>query len=115
MLVTVTNTAGVALNSLDSVDTASAFGDMPSTAGLVATGGGRLRPLPYPFSHIELAAAGSKQLPMNARDWRYKPVPWVPTEPAQDWLVLIQKGWVTVATAAEATSADPEDLFIHEV
>jgi hypothetical protein len=116
MLVTIANISGVALNALDSIDTAAAYGNNSSVAGLVATGGGVVKPLPYPFAHIgTLAIGASKQLPMNPRDWTYRSVPWIPTVPAQDWLVLVQKGWVTVTTAAEATSVDPEELFVHGV
>lgn len=110
MLVTVTNTSGVTLNALAS----ETHGSGPS--GVVATGGAKVKPLPYPFGHIgSLAAAGTKQLPMHPSDWRYKSVPWVSHEPAQEWNDLVQKGWVTLAYAAETGRRDAEELFTAAV
>lgn len=110
MLVTVTNTSGRTINKLDTLT-----GGVGVSA-LLAVGGAKKDPLPYPFGHIgELLAAGTKQLPMHPADWRYKSVPWLPMEPATEWNQLIQGGIVTLATAAEAARRDAEELFMNAV
>jgi hypothetical protein len=111
MLVTVTNASAHKINYLDTITGGS------GTAALVATGGQRLYPLPYPFGHIgELAAAGTKQLPMNARDWRHRSVlNGSPMDASVEWQMLVQAGVVTLAVAAEATGINQEDLFLNAV
>jgi len=115
LIVTLTNTSGVTLNALDSVDTTT-FYSTPSVAGLQATGGGVVKPLPYPFDRIgSLANSATKVLSMHTADWLYKAVPWLPETPAMQWNVLVQKGWVTLGIAAESTSQDQFDAFVHAV
>ena len=110
MLVTVTNlSSSVSLNSLDTLT----GGTGPSA--LLATGGARVRPLPYPFGHVELAASGSKQLGMNVRDWRHKVLPGVPMEPGEEWQQLVQGGVVSVALAVQAGQVDPESVAVDTI
>lgn len=100
MLVTITNTSGRILNAADVHD-----------GGSGAVGGERKDPLPYPFGHIgSLAIAGTRQLSMRGKDWRYKSVPWLAMEPSEEWNILVQRGDVTMAFAAEATVRDQEEL-----
>lgn len=110
MLVTVTNTSGRTINALDAITGGT------GPAAVYATGGNRTDPLPYPFGHIgPLANSATKQLPMQARDWRYKSVPWLPMEPSKEWQQLVQAGIVTLAVATEANERDQEDIFIDAV
>jgi hypothetical protein len=109
MLTTVTNTSGVTINGLDSFTTDSGQG---GPAVLTATGGARKFPLPYPFAHIgALANSGTKQLPMHPQDWRFKPVPYMPFEPRDEWQTLVQRGIVTLAYASQTGRRDVEELF----
>ncbi len=109
MLVTVTNTSGAAMNG------AATYTSGSGTATVLATGGARSNPLPFPFGHIgELAASGTKQLPVHPRDFRYKPVPWVSMEPGEEWNQLVQAGKVTLAFASQATRNDVEELFLGD-
>jgi hypothetical protein len=111
MLATVTNTSGRTINKLDSY-----LGYAGGLGVSSAVGGNRTDPLPYPFGHIgELAAAGTKQLPMHPRDFRYKAVPSMPREAGEDWQVMIQAGVVTLAFAAETGRRDSEELFVNAV
>lgn len=113
MIVTVTNTChiagvGVTLNETETYTSGS------GPAGIIATGGNRVRPLPYPFGHIgTLAHGGTSVLSVHLSDFRYKSVPWLPKEPGQEWTELVTKGWVTFSAAAEATSMDQEDIFAN--
>jgi len=110
VLLTVTNDSGRTINGLDSIT-----GGTGSSA-LLATGGARKDPLPYPFGHIgELADAASKQLPMHVRDWRYKSVPWLPQEPSIEWQQLVQAGVVSLAVASETNQVDEENIFVNAV
>jgi hypothetical protein len=110
MLVTVTNTSGRALNGLDTITGGT------GPASLLAVGGARKDPLPYPFGHIgELAIAAAKVLPMHTRDWRYKSVPWLPQEPSIEWQQLVQAGVVTLGVATETDAVDEEDIFVDAV
>lgn len=107
MLVTVTNVTSRTINKLEELTGGT------GPAALLAVGGNRLDPLPYPFGHIgSLAASGTKQLPMHARDWRYKSVPWLPQEPSIEWQQLVQAGVVTLTLAAETDNRSQEDLFV---
>lgn len=107
MIVTVTNTSGGDLNKLDEITGGT------GTASLLAVGGARKDPLPYPFGHIgTLADSAAKVLPMHNRDWRYKSVPWLPQEPSIEWQQLVQAGKVTIGVAAETNAVDEEDLFV---
>ena len=109
MLVTVTNTSGFDMNDLDTYTSGS------GTATVVAKGGQRKNPLPYPFGHIgKLANAGTKQLPMHPRDWRYKSVPWISMEPGEEWNNLVTAGKVTLTFASQATRNDQEELFLGD-
>lgn len=110
MLVTVTNTSGGDLNKLDEIT-----GGV-GTSALLAVGGSRKDPLPYPFGHIgTLANNGSRQLPMHARDWRYKSVPWLPQEPSIEWQTMVQAGKVTLGVVTETNETNEEDIFIDAV
>jgi len=110
MLATVENTSGHAINYLDTIT----GGAGPAT--LLATGGQRKYPLPYPFGHIgELADTATKQLPMHNRDWRHKPVPWLPMEPSIEWQQLVQAGIVTLTFATETGNRDEEEIYIDAV
>lgn len=109
MLVTITNTSGAEMNALDSIS----HGSGPSA--LLATGGARKNPLPYPFAHIgALAAAGTKQLPMKPRDFGKRHVAET-LDVGEEWNQLIQAGKVTFAIAAEATNTDAEEEFLGAV
>lgn len=118
MLVTVTNvTASVygtalTLNDLDSIS----GGVGPSA--ILATGGQRKYPLPYPFGHIgALASTATKQLPVHARDFRKGgPVSGSATlSPGEEWNQLVQMGFVTLTIATETTNNDSEDLLLEHV
>lgn len=100
MLVTVTNALATSINYLAVAEDG------------VATGGARVRPLPYPFSHIgTVLAAGTKQLPMHPADWRRKACMGEAMEPAYVWNQLTQAGVVTLAIAAETGRQDNEELY----
>ena len=110
MLMTVTNTSGRTLNALDEITGGT------GPASLLAVGGARKDPLPYPFGHIgSLANAAASVLPMHTRDWRYKSVPWLPQEPSIEWQQLVQAGTVTMAAATETDATDEEDIFVDAV
>jgi hypothetical protein len=84
-------------------------------AALLATGGAKSNPLPFPFSHVELAANGdsgdSLQLPINPGDMRHKAVPWLSHEPREEWNMLVAAGTVTMAFATQADAVDAEELM----
>lgn len=112
MLVTVTNVTAATINDLDSIS----GGTGPSS--LLATGGARKTPLPYPFGHIgALAASGTKQLSVHSQDMlRGGPVSYAQTlSPGQEWNQLVQGGIVTLTLAAETTSRDTFDLMVASV
>lgn len=99
MLVTLTNTTSPAraINKLDSIDG--------------ATGGSRKDVLPFPFAHIgELAAAGSKQLPMHPSDLWHKTSPNETQAAWQDWQSLIKAGTIS-ATIADQANMSPYGAF----
>jgi hypothetical protein len=107
MLVTCTNVTTRTINKLETLTGGT------GTSALLATGGNRTDPLPYPFGHIgELLAAGTKQLPMHDRDWRYRSVPGLTQEPSIEWQQLVQAGVVTLTLAAETGNRSQEDLFV---
>lgn len=109
MIITITNTSGVVLNALDSLT----GGTGPSA--LLATGGARKLPLPYPFGHIgSLAISGTKVLAMKPRDFRKGgPVPFAASlEPGEEWNQMVQSGQVSFGVGAEATDRDPEEEFL---
>lgn len=104
MLVTVTNTSGITLNTLAVAEDG------------VSTGGSRENPLPYPFGHIgELANAGTSVLPVHSADFRHgagagnaqmgRGLPM-----REGWNLLVQAGTVTFAAAAQADATDVEDV-----
>lgn len=108
MIATVTNlSASVSLGSLDSYTAGTQATTGPAT--LTATGGSRVRPLPYPFDQIELAASGSKALGMNQRDFRFKHVLGTSMEPGEEWSQLVQAGTLSITFAAQTGVVDPED------
>lgn len=109
MLVTVTNTSGVTMNDLDTIS----GGSGPSA--LLAVGGAKKLPLPYPFGHIgALANSAGKQLAMHPRDFRKRREAET-FEPGEEWNILVNKGYVTFAIASESTRRDQEELFITAV
>lgn len=112
MLVTVTNLSDVTLNVLDEISSSST--DLTGPASLLATGGNRVRPLPYPFDKIELDESGgavdAMELPMNTGDWRYKMSVASPMEAVHEWNQLIQAGTVSMAFAAQTECVNPENL-----
>jgi hypothetical protein len=113
MLVTVTNaSATIAINSPVTGEDGVALpgGNHPSEATH------RSNPLPYPFDLIgELAASGTKQLPMQPQDWRYSrsQMRGVPVE--VQWSQMVQAGVVTLAVAAQANVRDSEEIYIAAV
>jgi hypothetical protein len=109
MVVTITNTSGGDLNKLDEIT-----GGV-GTAALLAVGGARKDPLPYPFGHIgTLADSATSILAMHARDWRYKSVPWLPQEPSIEWQQLVQAGKITMSQAVETNDVDLEDIWLAD-
>lgn len=112
MLTTVTNTSGGDINDLQ-----TRTGAIPGPASLLAVGGQRNNPLPYPFGHIgTLADTASEQLPMHPRDWRYEAMQCKDGfEPSLQWQQLVQAGTVTLAYAAETNRTDEEELFVNAV
>ena len=113
MLVTVTNTAGVAINvPVTGEDGVSLPGGEHPTEATH-----RSNPLPFPFSHIgTLAIAGTKQLPMHPSDWRYSRSQMARgTKVQQQWNQLVQAGICTLTIAAEAVRRDSEELFMTAV
>lgn len=112
MLVTVTNTAGRAINvaQVGEDGVAASGGEHPEEATH------RSDPLPWPFSHIgSLADSGTKQLPVHPSDWTRKSCPSVAQFPWNKWNVLVNAGIVTLATAAQTDAVDQEELFIAEI
>lgn len=111
MIATVTNTSATeTLNELDSYTT----GDGPS--GLTAVGGARVRPLPFPFSHLTIAPSGTAVLPMNARDMRHRDVMvGSPHDAGELWGQFVQQGLGTITFAAQADSVDAEDDLIGTI
>lgn len=111
MIVTVTNASSRTINALAEYTT---LGTGPSKT--TATGGARSVALPYPFGHVgEIAASGTKALPMHPRDWRYRNVPGQPYEAGEEWNQLVQRGYVTIAIGAQAGNMDQEELFVAEI
>lgn len=112
MLMTVTNVSGRIINT-------------PITGGSGvspdAVGGSVSDPLPYPFSHVGPVAIGGSTaaLPVHEQDWRFKSVPWLPSEPADDWNYLVQAKVVTIGFGAEVAppvgQGDQEDRFVNAV
>lgn len=109
MLVTVTNTSGRAINvpAVGEDGVALPGGNHPAEATH------RTDPLPYPFDLIgTLAIAGTKQLPMHHRDWRYSRSQMARGLPVSEkWNQIVQAGVVTLTYAAQANLRDEEDLF----
>ena len=112
MIATVVNLTDGILNGLDQIDSLST--DLTGSAQLLAIGGSRTSPLPYPFGHIVLQANGAAAdadtsiLPMNPRDWHYKPVYGMPHEPGEQWAALVQAGTVSITLATQTDVVDPE-------
>ena len=110
MVVTLTNVSALSINYADTYTSGS------GPSGIVAVGGNRVTPLPYPFGHVgTVLSMGTSVMPVHVADFRYKPVPWLPTEPASDWQFLVQAGIVTLGVAVEVAYTDVEDLFTHEI
>ena len=114
MVVTVTNLSStLALNELETL-TAGTIATT-GTATLLAVGGNRVRPLPYPFGHVTIAASGTSVLAMHQSDWTYQPIYGLPQRPIDQWNVLIQNGTLTMGFAAQAGVRDPMDLAINTI
>jgi hypothetical protein len=110
MLVTITNASASAINGLQQYSSGEGIGP----AACLAEGGQRSTPLPWPFGHVgEIAASGTKQLPMHPRDFGHRDVmvgsPFTASEELQQ---LVQQGVVTVAVAAETGFRDVEEDFL---
>lgn len=109
MLMTVTNTSStLSLNALD------VLSGGVGVSALSATGGQRLRILPYPFGHAVIAPSGTLQLAIHPRDWR-KQNGAVTLSPAEEWNQLVQSGMCTLSFAAETGRRDVEELFTTAV
>lgn len=101
---TVTNTSGLVLNALET----GGSGVSPD-----AVGGNVARPVPFPFgSNGSYAVGGNKELVVRTRDLINRQQAQQPSMPADEIDALIQKGWLTVAYAEDATSSDTEDALI---
>ena len=114
MLVTVTNLLARAINAADTVDT-TLSGTM-GVAGLIATGGAKTDPLPYPFDQVDsLAATGDPgddvERAMHVGDFRRVHVYWRALDPNDEWNQLVQAGTVSLAFAAESGRVDSEEEF----
>jgi hypothetical protein len=75
MIATITNpSTTLTLNELDISDSGGVNGSGANLgqARCVAVGGGRLRALPYPFSHVTIAPLGTSILPVRPRDLRQR-------------------------------------------
>ena len=111
---TLTNTSAsapggaVVLNALQS----GGYGISPD-----AVGGNVARPLPFPFNaNGSVASAATLVLPVRERDLIVRQQPQQPSMPADELNNYIQRGWITVAVAAEtATVLDVEDNFITSI
>lgn len=116
MLVSVTNLSStLTLNALATTTNGSVA--TTGVATLVATGGQREYPLPYPFNDIVLApsAAFAVPLPINQQDWRHKPIVGQAFEPVQEWAALISEGLVSMTFSAQAGVVDPEDKSTNTI
>jgi len=112
MLVTVTNTAGRAINApaVGEDGVALPGGNHPSEATH------RTDPLPYPFDLTgELAIAGTVQKPMHPRDWRYSRSQMRGMPVSEKWNQMVQAGVVTLTVAAQANRRDSEELYVNLV
>lgn len=107
---TVTNTSGLVLNALET----GGSGVSPD-----AVGGNVARPVPFPFgSNGSYAIGGNKVLPVRERDLIVRQQPQQPSMPADSLNEMIQKGWITVAYAADASAGgglDTEDELIAAI
>ena len=105
---TVTNTSGLALNTPET----GGYGISPD-----AVGGNIARPVPFPFgSNGVYAIGGSKTLPVRERDLIIRQQPQQADLPADELNNYIQRGWLTVAYAAETASViDTEDNLISSI
>ena len=106
MLCTVTN---LTLNILNDFDTITSPVGFSGPSSLLAVGGSRKRPLPYPFSHVVLAASGAKELAMNQMDWNHRSV-YGMANPSVEWNQLIQAGTVSMGFAAQTDIQSGQDL-----
>ena len=109
MLMTVTNTSGRTLNALDEITGGT------GPASLLAVGGARKDPLPYPFGHIgALANSGTYVASMMQSDFRYKRVYWLTMEPKDELNRMVHEGQITLAfatqNAATGNLQDQEEL-----
>ncbi len=112
MMITVENVTsdnydeGFTINTLDTIS----GGSGPS--GLLATGGARLYPLPYPFAHVgDLEDGDDVELPVNMRDFR-KQNHAETFEPGEELNQMVARGLITVAIAADTTDSDIEALSV---
>lgn len=120
MLWAVENLSDEVLGGLD----VFTFGSGTST--ITATGGQKLRELPYPFGHIELTenggSADTASLVVRFRDLAYREPMGLPHKPAELWAGLVQAGTIAITMTAEALPAappgglvDPEERFLKAV
>lgn len=111
-IATLTNTSGLTLNTPQT----GGYGISPD-----AVGGNIARPLPFPFDRNGALADGNDLvLPVRERDLVVRQQAQQPSLPADELQELVQKGWVEVEFAADATvtagltptAPDVEDAFV---
>ena len=113
MIATVTNPIAnnQEVNALEVIDTGASLG----TARIYATGGNRIRSLPFPFKHVVLAAGASSVLPMRPSDFRHKEPYTLDKDASSLWQSIVQHGVVTFSQAAQATVNGVEEQFIGAI
>ena len=111
MLITITNLTSRTINKLETIDTASYLPGNP--AGLVASGGNRTDPLPYPFNEVgELAAGASIQRAAHVSDMRKKNNIHGALSPAEMLQQMVNAGIISLVAASETGRTDvEEELF----
>jgi len=120
MLWTVQNLTTRVLNDLD----VFSFGS--GTNSIIARGGQRKDPIPYPFGHVVFAKLGdpgdAKTLPVRPRDMAQREPFNSPLRPSEEWSGLVQGGVVSIVMTAEALPTappgglrDPEEILFKTV
>jgi hypothetical protein len=102
MLITVTNTSGVTINTPKIVDG--------------ATGGMVTKPLPRPFSWIgPLAAAGTKQLVMGLSDLSAREYQTAGFTAREEFETMVKAGEITLTIADQAGAPSLDEKFVIEM
>lgn len=107
---TVTNLQATPMNAFETYS-----GGGLGTTALTFAGGNRRDPLPHPFQHIVLGAAGSstdeETLIVHQRDFRSYHIGFYSSchshEPGEEWNMLVQAGKITVSQTL--SDGDVED------